>query len=235
MLCPYDGSLVEVVQAANVDNVGGAKADGNTTAGQNGKSTSKQGKAKRKAAVEAAVTEEVAADDTASSRSPERRPTRANPLFRRFWQEIVDEGLIPSTLERKYLAFSLVQACLPRLGGADLPLVLSPALVRCLVNALEGPDRMLRPVASATVAKLVERARAAPPLRVALVSQLLTRASRGAGQVRLHAQIESPPLLITRSLKIAMLLAYPSLLIQPFVSGPCRRFSSFAPAHRTRT
>lgn len=155
----------------------------------NGKSTSNQRKAKRKAAAEAAAAAGVISGSAGGGAGGEASyncvtALPASPLFRRFWHEIVDEGLVPSTLERKFLAFSLLQAVLPRLGGADLPLVLSPGLVRCLVNALEGSDRMLRPVAAASVTKLVERARAAPQLRVALVSQLLTRASRGPGQVR---------------------------------------------------
>jgi len=33
----------------------------------------------------------------------------SDALFREFWQAVVEEGLLPSTLERKYMAFLLVQ------------------------------------------------------------------------------------------------------------------------------
>lgn len=193
-LCPYDPATSATAStpaaATEAPDINGTTGVNDVTP-TNGKTTSKQRKAKRKAAADAAaaVAGGVAGDAAGSAggdglHTAPPQPSRVSPLFRRFWCEVVDEGLVPSTLERKFMAFSLLQATLPRLGGADLPLVLSPGLLRCLVNALEGTDRMLRPVAAASVSRLVERARAAPQLRVALVSQLLARASRGPGQVR---------------------------------------------------
>lgn len=185
-----------------------------------GKKTSKQRKAIRQAA--AMATAEVqavaAAGAAAASKSGGGVPSGASPLFRRFWQEIVEEGLIPSTLERKYMAFTLLQATLPRLCDADGPLVLSPGLVRCLVNALEGPDRLLRPVAAATVARLVERARSSTPLRIALVSQLLSRASRGAGQERADSS-RALRQLVSQGLDPSGEDEYSSFLLDYFATG----------------
>lgn len=100
-------------------------------------------------------------------------------LLRGFWQTVVEEALVPSTLERKFMCFELLQRALPALSAAQVPLLLSPALLRCLVNALEGSDRMLRPAATKTLKALAASAESSPPLRVALVSGLLGRGRGG--------------------------------------------------------
>ena len=59
-------------------------------------------------------------------------------LFREFWQAVVEEGLLPSTLERKYMAFLLVQRAIPLLSPEQLPFALSPPLLRTLVHSIDG-------------------------------------------------------------------------------------------------
>ena len=94
------------------------------------------------------------------------------------------DGLVPSTLERKFMAMLLLQAALPKLPPAQLSLALGPALLRTLVDALEGTDRFLRPVAEDTVKGIVAAAQQNAQLRASLVSQLLGRPSSAAGARR---------------------------------------------------
>ena len=79
----------------------------------------------------------------------------SDALFREFWQAVVEEGLLPSTLERKYMAFLLVQRAIPRLAPEQLPFALSPPLLRTLVHSIDGERDgthfVLKPAAAATV------------------------------------------------------------------------------------
>ena len=75
------------------------------------------------------------------------------------------------------MAMLLLQAALPKLPPAQLSLALGPALLRTLVDALEGTDRFLRPVAEDTVKGIVAAAQQNAQLRASLVSQLLGRPS----------------------------------------------------------
>ena len=73
-----------------------------------------------------------------------------------------------------------------------MPLLLSPALLRCLVNALEGPDRLLRPAATKTLESLAHAAESSPTLRPALVSGLLGRGKvLGGGEYDRHASTKA--------------------------------------------
>ena len=73
------------------------------------------------------------------------------------------------------MSFLLLQRALTRLPPTQVPLLLSPALLRCLVNALEGADRLLKPAANATIQALACAAESSPAMRPALVSGLLGR------------------------------------------------------------
>ena len=68
---------------------------------------------------------------------------------------MVEEGLLPSTLERKYMAFLLVQRAIPLLSPEQLPFALSPPLLRTLVHSIDGErdgtNFVLKPAAAATV------------------------------------------------------------------------------------
>ena len=114
-------------------------------------------------------------------------------LVRSFWQVVVADGLVPSTLERKFMAMLLLQAALPKLPPAQLSLALGPALLRTLVDALEGTDRFLRPVAEDTVKGIVAAAQQNAQLRASLVSQLLGRPSASSATADDDADAARPP------------------------------------------
>eukprot|EP00966_Prymnesium_polylepis_P062773 1456925-Prymnesium_polylepis.1 len=80
-----------------------------------------------------------------------------------------------------------MQHAVPRLaasGSSLVALVLSPALLRCLMNALEESDRMLKPAANATIRALVENAGAAGG-----AAARLRERGRERARVRAHIHI----------------------------------------------
>ena len=167
------------------DLVGGGAADGGDGAGgaaaeaaEADEAPQRAGKKKKKGKAAAAVPNGVADHGGGDGGGGANGTSDGDlQLVRSFWQVVVADGLVPSTLERKFMAMLLLQAALPKLPPAQLSLALGPALLRTLVDALEGTDRFLRPVAEDTVKGIVAAAQQNAQLRASLVSQLLGRPS----------------------------------------------------------
>ena len=122
------------------------------------------------------------------------------------------------------MAFLLLQRALPLLSSEQLPCALSTSLLRTLVNALDGSDRMLKPVAAATVRALVRAADASPPLRVALVTQLLGSGLSGGGFDRTTS---------TRALRQLLAVGAPRPPPPPRWRGGALAARAAAPSRRT--
>ncbi|XP_065891483.1 uncharacterized protein [Dysidea avara] len=64
-----------------------------------------------------------------------------------FWKTVVDESVIVSSHERKYLSFKLLELLLPTLDVSEVVAVFTPNLLRCLRNNLSGADNYLNKAA----------------------------------------------------------------------------------------
>ena len=144
------------------------------------KETKEEKKAAKKAALAAAAGGGVAGGESEA-------------LFREFWQAVVEEGLLPSTLERKYMAFLLVQRAIPLLSPEQLPFALSPPLLRTLVHSIDGErdgtNFVLKPAAAATVRQLVEPGLRPLSSEPATARQALARLPRDDGPSRCWAAL----------------------------------------------
>jgi DNA polymerase phi len=60
-----------------------------------------------------------------------------------FWSVVVEDGLLQSSLERKYLALELLKALCPLLPAGDLQIVLSEAVLTCLKQNLKKEENYL--------------------------------------------------------------------------------------------
>ena len=73
------------------------------------------------------------------------------------WSQVVEEGLLLSSHERKYAALLLLQVLAPQLPRGALIRLLTPNLRRTLVNNLGKKQCLLYTVAHATLAALLQR------------------------------------------------------------------------------
>ena len=89
--CVWDEALGQICGASAATDAAATPAPAAADAGPGGDAKKKK---KKKSEVAAAAAAEPPVDDS---------------LLRAFWQSVVEEGLVPSTLERKYMAFMLLQ------------------------------------------------------------------------------------------------------------------------------
>ena len=68
-----------------------------------------------------------------------------------FWTIMVEEGLLQSSLERRYLAFGLLRMLLPFLLPEEYPIVLSKPMITCLRNNLKKENNYLHASAKKSV------------------------------------------------------------------------------------
>eukprot|EP00897_Mesotaenium_endlicherianum_P003641 jgi/Mesen1/3304/ME000191S02441 len=89
-----------------------------------------------------------------------------------FMAVVVEGGLLTSSLERRHLAFEVVQLMLPRLPPSAAPAVLSAPLTRCLLMSLTKPDAHLHAAGRRCLSHLEQWAQGDSAARVALISTL---------------------------------------------------------------
>jgi DNA polymerase phi len=92
-------------------------------------------------------------------------------LLEQLWSGVVEPALLKSTHERRGLLMLLLQKLLPHLSASQVPLVFTPACVRCIMNNAKDKKTYLHSQALSLLRRL---GRAAQELRVPLVSVLLT-------------------------------------------------------------
>ncbi|EFJ35736.1 hypothetical protein SELMODRAFT_438609 [Selaginella moellendorffii] len=71
-----------------------------------------------------------------------------------FWTRVVDESLLDSSHERKFLAMRLVLLFLSKLPISCTPIILSASFGRCLLDILSGQDNVLHSAAQQFVSDL---------------------------------------------------------------------------------
>ena len=77
--------------------------------------------------------------------------------FAQLWEEVVNNGLLASSHDRKSLAMSLVERLLiTGVAATDVPLLLSSNLMGCLINSLSNKDTVLHERAKEFAQKLTE-------------------------------------------------------------------------------
>ncbi|KAJ3108275.1 DNA-directed DNA polymerase [Phlyctochytrium planicorne] len=79
--------------------------------------------------------------------------------LRDFWKSCVEEPLMVSNHERKYLALQVVSQLLPRIESEDFGLVLSPRIIRCLVDNTGKPKNLLCNAANTVVQQIQDIAK----------------------------------------------------------------------------
>ncbi|MCO5547457.1 hypothetical protein L7F22_000907 [Adiantum nelumboides] len=95
-----------------------------------------------------------------------------------FWSLVVDNSLLLSSHERKFLAMELVQLLLPRLAPLWANCILSKTVVRCLLDILLAEGNLLYKPAKASLALIYEWARTDEE-RIVTVVIALQHASHG--------------------------------------------------------
>lgn len=98
--------------------------------------------------------------------------------FQALWTLMVDEVLACGTHERKALALMLLQRVAGRASATQLPICLSPNVLKILLMSLSTAgtaDEILRPLAKQTLDALVATGEAAPEKRLLIACALLTR------------------------------------------------------------
>ncbi|XP_065640104.1 myb-binding protein 1A-like protein isoform X1 [Hydra vulgaris] len=63
--------------------------------------------------------------------------------FQKFWKIIVEDGLMASTHERKFLAISLLLKVSPKLTIEQVPVVFCEPIIRCLINSRYSNENYL--------------------------------------------------------------------------------------------
>jgi DNA polymerase phi len=99
----------------------------------------------------------------------------AAPEAEALWEVVVEQGLIPSSHERKYLAFELFARLLPYLPEARAAAVFSRGFMQCLVNNLAGKENYLHRRATQcahTIVQYVALPSTGPRARVAVTTAL---------------------------------------------------------------
>ncbi|KAI5077513.1 hypothetical protein GOP47_0007337 [Adiantum capillus-veneris] len=76
-----------------------------------------------------------------------------------FWNLVVDNSLLPSSHERKFLAMELVQLILPKLSTSCTHSILSKKLARCLLDILAAKGNLLYKSAHTCLASICEWAK----------------------------------------------------------------------------
>ncbi|GAV65086.1 LOW QUALITY PROTEIN: DNA_pol_phi domain-containing protein [Cephalotus follicularis] len=89
-----------------------------------------------------------------------------------FCNIVVEGSLIPSSHDRKHLAFDILLLLLPRLPASFVPIVLSYKIVQCLIDILSTKDSWLNKVAQHFVKELLEWVKNDDVRRVAVIVAL---------------------------------------------------------------
>jgi len=92
--------------------------------------------------------------------------------FYSFWNIVIDEGLFPSTLERKYLGFQLFEKVLPRLKASQIPFVFTKNFLRCFINHLSNPSNYLHKSATQVSQTILSVTKSNPSATVPIALQL---------------------------------------------------------------
>lgn len=58
----------------------------------------------------------------------------SNDILEKFWKTIIEEGLLQSTHERKYLAMNLLLKIAPKIPSNKVDVVFSESIIRCIIN-----------------------------------------------------------------------------------------------------
>eukprot|EP00250_Pteridium_aquilinum_P013456 c21353_g1_i1 orf=322-4125(-) len=77
-----------------------------------------------------------------------------------FWNLVVDNSLVTSSHERKYLSMELLQLVLPKLSAPCVHFILSKTFVRCLLDALAAKGNLLYKSAQTCLGSVCEWAKA---------------------------------------------------------------------------
>ncbi|MEW5313413.1 MAG: hypothetical protein WDW38_004984 [Sanguina aurantia] len=106
------------------------------------------------------------------------------------WGLVVEDGLMESSHERKYLGLALFQRLLPHVRAAHVPVLLSPAFCRTLLNSAKNPTTYLHASAKRCLERMtsfVERPEAETGVKMAVAAALQRLQLAGFGASPLAA------------------------------------------------
>ena len=104
--------------------------------------------------------------------------TSGSTWLRALWEAVVDNGLLASSHERKYLALDLCEAVLPRVQPQSVPVVLSSTLLACVTNSLSNSSTFLNERAAEFVESITQVAATGHMYSLQLIHYLPCRSLR---------------------------------------------------------
>ncbi|CAN6657598.1 rDNA transcriptional regulator Pol5p [Trichomonascus vanleenenianus] len=115
--------------------------------------------------------------DKKNKKKKEKPENESNVLtFDEFWRVVIDEGLLSSfsSQERKYWAFEIFTLYIQHVSSPEMVnSMLSPNLLRTVINHASNADRMLNRAAKRLLAALAESAKSKPQIAVTVIKSLL--------------------------------------------------------------
>ncbi|EKX43352.1 hypothetical protein GUITHDRAFT_110769 [Guillardia theta CCMP2712] len=113
--------------------------------------------------------------ETVGRKDSEEIEQSSRQALERLWQTVVDEGLMLSGHERRFLGLSLCEMLVKELPSKESKIVLSPNVMSCLVNNAGRKGTLLRDVSLKLVNAIIARAKTSPVFSESLLQVFVAR------------------------------------------------------------